>query len=112
MQVSNLGELETIPASVPMATTDTINYQFDVTPPLNGAVVSATTYLRDKSTLQPVALQDALTISGNSVSQIVRGSALVLGRSYRLSVASVVGQASGVNIAVTSVLEIECVLQP
>jgi hypothetical protein len=110
--VSNLGELVTIPASVQMATTDTINYQFTITPPVNGAVASATTYLRDERTGQPITLQDAPTITGNAVTQIVRGAALVVGRSYRLSVAAVVGQAGSVNISITSSLEIDCVLQP
>jgi hypothetical protein len=97
-----------------MATSDVINFQTDMTKslPSGGTVSSPTSFLVDLKTGQHVTLQDSPTATGNIVSQIVRGTALIVGRSYQFSQVFLAGQVNAVNIEVTVTTEIDCVLQP
>jgi hypothetical protein len=81
-------KLQTVPAGFEMGTTETLPLGFDATKLLAvGQSVSAPfSVLKNIDSGKPVTLADSPTVSGNVITQIVRGSALVALTKYALSV--------------------------
>lgn len=75
-----------LPSLIQQSTLATIAWPCDVTAQAGaGAPTSPSTVFLDLTTGTTVVLADRPTISGNVISQIVRGSVLTAGHSYRLS---------------------------
>ena len=75
-----------LPSLIQQSTLATIAWPCDVTAQAaNGAPTSPSTVFLDLTTGTAVILADRPTISGNVISQIVRGTVLTVGHRYRLS---------------------------
>jgi hypothetical protein len=78
----------TRPSIIQQSTLETIAWSVDVSAEVtqsSGPPSTPSSAMLDKFNGLGVALSDAPTLNGNLVSQIVRGSALTPGHSYRLS---------------------------
>lgn len=104
----SLGPIGTNPAAVGMATTDVIPYGVDMTNalPSGGSVSGVTCLLTDLRTGQKITLEDNPTVAGNVVTQIVRGSQLVAGHYYRLTIVF----SAATNTVLTVAVEIACLI--
>lgn len=84
-----MSETSTIPSTVHMASTDVLPLDCDATALLIGSelVASVTTSLTNLTTKAAVTLSDAPTVDAGATgaTQIVRGSELAAGTSYRLA---------------------------
>jgi hypothetical protein len=105
-----LGALATNPTNLPQSTSDTIPYGVDCTNAIStisgGSVSSPVTKLFDMTAQQTITLQDSPTLSGNIVTQIVRGSVLTANHQYRLSVQFT----AATSTVLTVFLEIDCIV--
>lgn len=90
MTTVSLGPLATDPAGVTQALAETVPWGIDMTKALTnvsgGTVTSPSSVLTDLTADKTVTLADSPTVSGNIVTQIVRGSVLTLNHTYRLEV--------------------------
>lgn len=104
---SYYGDLATDPAEVTQATAENVPWAVDMTNalPSVGSVSAVTTSLVDLTLNgETVTLADAPVVAGNVVTQIVRGSVLTAGHSYRLQIT----YTAAANTVLTSLTVIYC----